>query len=118
MKTNDIISLIINQLTNLLSINIYGYDILAKDEPNDNTDFAAIYSHEHDIIFISPYALEYFAKEPPSSALVKLYGLLAHEMRHAWQFKTYGTIYFNDYIRGDNSHISEIDAYAFQEAVM
>lgn len=56
MKSNDIISLIINQLTNLLNINISDYDILVRDEPKDISDIASICSHEHDIILISLYA--------------------------------------------------------------
>lgn len=33
-------------------------------------------------------------------------------------FNSYRAIYFNNYTHGDNSHISEIDVYVFQEAVM
>lgn len=99
-------------------------DILEISEPAisyDTSDFStkttmAQYAPYEDIIYIRK-------KEKPDPDYMFA---IAHEVRHAWQFKTNETFYFKDYKSSDqienlekyNMQIAEVDANAFAGIVM
>ncbi len=115
-------------LSRMLDIEIeWDYAVIDENINNNNTKILMAYNPKTNCVIINPrieMILESFYPNAPAYVRATLFSKLAHECRHGWQYKhpeafkidfkaTYG-ILGDEYIKSD----CEIDAYAFEEAIL